>query len=191
LNKESRTKLKRDLDQRLQGVKAIFFDVDGVLTDGRIYLGQKEEAKAYSTKDGFGILMAGAAGLEVFLVTGRSSASVRRRAGELGVKAFQSIGDKLLCVRTVCEKAGLKLTEAAFVGDDLNDLAVMREIGVSFAVANAADEIKAIAHLTTSKNGGEGAAREVVERILRSQGKWDETAKQFLSQTKPQRQRFR
>ena len=185
MNKGSRVKLKRDLNEKLERVKAIFFDVDGVLTDGRIYLGQREEAKAYSTKDGFGILIAREAGLKVFLVTGRSSASVTRRAGELGVKAFQNVEDKLLCVGRLCEKAGFKLREAAFVGDDLNDLAVMRKVGVSFAVANAADEIKAIAHLTTSKNGGEGAAREVVEKILRSQGKWDETAKQFLCQKKP------
>lgn len=185
MNKRSRTELQRDLDKKLRRVKAIFFDVDGVLTDGRIYLGQNEEAKAYSTKDGFGILIARAAGLKVFLVTGRSSASVTRRAGELGVKAFQNVEAKLLCVRMVCAKAGFELDEAAFVGDDLNDLTVMREVGVSFAVANAADEIKAIAHLTTSKNGGEGAAREVVEKILRSQGKWDETAKQFLGQKKP------
>jgi YrbI family 3-deoxy-D-manno-octulosonate 8-phosphate phosphatase len=191
LKKGSRTRLRRDLDERLKRIKAIFFDVDGVLTDGRIYLGQREEAKAYSTRDGFGILIAGAAGLEVFLVTGRSSASVSRRAGELRVKAFQNVEDKLLCVRSVCKKVGFELDEAAFVGDDLNDLTVMKEVGVSFAVANAADEIKAIADLTTSKNGGEGAAREVVERILRRQGKWDETAKQFLSQTKPQRQRLR
>jgi YrbI family 3-deoxy-D-manno-octulosonate 8-phosphate phosphatase len=172
---------QRDLDERLRRVKAIFFDVDGVLTDGRIYLGQREDVKAYSAKDGFGILMADAAGLEVFLVTGRSSASVTRRAGELGVKAFQNVEDKLSCVRTVCEKADLKLDEVVFVGDDLNDLTVMREVGVSFAVADAADEIKAVAHLTTLKNGGRGAAREVIERILRSQGKWNETVRHFLS----------
>jgi YrbI family 3-deoxy-D-manno-octulosonate 8-phosphate phosphatase len=177
----SDAKSRRGLDKRLKCIKAIFFDVDGVLTDGRIYLGEREEVKAYSTKDGFGILIAGAAGLEVFLVTGRSSASVTRRAGELGVKAFQNVEDKLLCVRTVCEKAGLKLDEVVFVGDDLNDLTVMREVGVSFAVANAAEDIKAIAHLTTSRDGGEGAAREVIERILRSQGKWNETVRQFLS----------
>ena len=169
------------LDEKLRRLKAIFFDVDGVLTDGKIYLGQREDVKAYSTKDGFGILVAGAAGLEVFLVTGRSSASVTRRAGELGVKAFQNVEDKLVCLRTVCAKAGFTLDDVAFVGDDLNDLNAMKEVGVSFAVADAACEITTIADFTTSKNGGEGAAREVIEMILRSQGKWEETVREFLS----------
>jgi len=174
-------KSRRNLETRLRRIKAIFFDVDGVLTDGKIYLGQSEDMKAYSTKDGFGILVAVAAGLGVFLVTGRSSAGVTRRARGLGVKAFQNVEDKLACVRSVCKKTGLELDEVAFVGDDLNDLSVMKEVGVSVAVANAVDEIKAIASLTTSRNGGEGAAREVIERVMRSQGKWCETVREFLS----------
>ncbi|MCX5800527.1 MAG: HAD hydrolase family protein [Candidatus Eisenbacteria bacterium] len=176
----SEKRLEAGLDGRMRRIKAVFFDVDGVLTDGKIYLGRREDAKAYSTKDGFGILVAGTAGLEVSLVTGRSSASVTRRAGELGIKAFQNVEDKLACVRTICERTGLGLDEVGFAGDDLNDLKVMKEVGVAFAVANAADEIKAVAHLTISKNGGEGAAREVIERILRSQGKWDEAVRKFV-----------
>lgn len=171
---------KGDLAVRLRRIKAVFFDVDGVLTDGRIYLGQTDDVKAYSTKDGFGVRIAGAAGLQVFLVTGRSSAGVTRRAGELGVKVFQNVEDKLSCVKRICRRIGLELDQVAFAGDDLNDLKVMREVGVSFAVANASHEIKAIAHRTTSKNGGEGAAREIIELILRSQKKWERTVREFL-----------
>jgi len=177
---ESGKRPKADLTAKLRRIKAIFFDVDGVLTDGRIYLGQTDDVKAYSTKDGFGVRVAEAAGLRVFLVTGRSSASVTRRAGELGVEVFQNVGDKLGCVRRICGRIGLELDRVAFTGDDLNDLKVMREVGVSFAVANASDEIRAIAHYTTSRSGGDGAVREIIELILRSQQKWEKTVKAFL-----------
>jgi len=176
-----REQSKGHLAAKLRRIKAIFFDVDGVLTDGRIYLGQTDDIKAYSTKDGFGIRVGQAAGLRVFLVTGRSSASVRRRAGELGVKVSQNVGDKLGCVRRICSGAGLELDRVAFAGDDLNDLKVLKAVGVAFAVANAADEVKAIAHYTTLRNGGDGAAREIIELILRSQQKWDKTVKEFLA----------
>lgn len=165
---------------RLKRVKAIFFDVDGVLTDGRIYLGNGEELKAYSTKDGFGIRVAVAAGIGVFLVTGRSSIGVARRASELGVEAFQNVGNKFECVKSICERMCLGLEEVAFVGDDMNDLSIMKEVGVPVAVANASDDLKAMAYVTTARSGGDGAAREFVEKVLRSQGKWDKTVRKIL-----------
>lgn len=166
---------------RLAGVRAIFFDVDGVLTDGKIYLGRDEEIKAYSARDGLAVVMAREAGIEVVLVTGRSSAAVTRRAGELGVGVFQNVKDKLSCVKSICEEKGFDLAEIAFVGDDLPDISVMKEVGVSCAVADAASEVKDVAHLTTTCRGGEGAAREIIEKILRSQGKWQESVRRFLS----------
>ncbi len=170
-----------DLENRLRGLKAVFFDVDGVLTDGRIYLGRGEELKAYSGRDGLAVMMAREAGIEIFLVTGRSSASVARRAEELGITAFQNVGDKLECVRTICRERGWSLGQAMFMGDDLPDLSVMREVGVSCTVADGAAEVRDAAHFTTARRGGEGAAREVIEKILRSQGKWTESVKRFMS----------
>jgi 3-deoxy-D-manno-octulosonate 8-phosphate phosphatase (KDO 8-P phosphatase) len=168
-----------DLDGRFKGVRAVFFDVDGVLTDGKIYLGQDEELKAYSGRDGLAVVMAREAGIEVFLVTGRSSASVTRRARELGVTAFQEVRDKLECVKSICEEKGWSLKEALFMGDDLPDVSVMREVGVSCTVADGAAEVREVAHFTTESRGGYGAAREVIEKILRSQGKWQESVKRL------------
>ncbi|UCF79816.1 MAG: HAD hydrolase family protein [Candidatus Eiseniibacteriota bacterium] len=165
---------------RLTRIRAVFFDVDGVLTDGKIYLGREEEMKAFSARDGLAVRMACEAGIDVFLVTGRTSTAVARRADELGVRVFQGVRDKLSCVRSVCEKRGYGLAEAAFVGDDLPDVSAMREVGVAWAVADGVAEVKDVAHLTTASRGGEGVAREVIEKIMRSQGKWQESVKQFL-----------
>jgi len=170
-----------ELEARLRCIRAVFFDVDGVLTDGRIYLGRDEEIKAYSGRDGLAVVMAREAGIEVFLVTGRSSDSVTRRASELGVTAFQDVQDKLACVTSICQERGFRLAEVAFVGDDLPDLSVMREVGISCAVADGAAEVREAAHYTTSCRGGDGVAREVIEKILRSQGKWQESVRRFLS----------
>ena len=181
MTKRRRTgKSKASLDSRIRGIRAIFFDVDGVLTDGTLYLGSGEEFKAYSTKDGFGIRVAIAAGLGVFLVTGRSSVGVKRRASELGVEAFQNVRNKLDCVKKICRKISVGLEEAAFVGDDLNDMPVMKEVGLAVAVANASDDLKRVAHLVTSRSGGHGAGRELIEKVLRRQGKWYETVEKFV-----------
>jgi YrbI family 3-deoxy-D-manno-octulosonate 8-phosphate phosphatase len=169
-----------ELENRLKDIRAVFLDVDGVLTDGRIFLGQNEELKAYSGRDGLAVMMARRAGIQVFLVTGRSSASVTRRAEELGVTAFQDVGDKLECVKSICRERGWSLVEALFMGDDLPDLSVMKEVGVSCTVADGAAEVRDMAHFTTTSRGGEGAAREVIERILRSQGKWHESVRRLM-----------
>lgn len=180
VEKQTGSDAERELDARLKRLKAVFFDVDGVLTDGRIYLGGDEEIKAYSGRDGLAVVMAREAGIEVFLVTGRSSDSVTRRARELGVTAFQDVQDKLACVTSICEERGFLLAEVAFVGDDLPDLSVMRKVGISCAAADGAAEVREVASFTTSCKGGEGVAREVIEKILRSQGKWQESVRRSL-----------
>ncbi|MFH0778271.1 MAG: HAD-IIIA family hydrolase [Candidatus Eisenbacteria bacterium] len=172
---------KDELREKLARVRAVFFDVDGVLTDGRIYLGAEEIFKAFSARDGMAIRVAEQAGLRVFLVTARGSQAVTRRAEELGVTALQDVKDKLFCIKSMCEEAALSLDEVAFVGDDLHDLGAMKAVGVSFAVSDACSEARSHADAVLESRGGERAAREVIERILRSQGKWEKLVSQFLS----------
>ena len=158
-----------------QKIKLLLLDVDGVLTDGRLYYGNNgEELKAFNIQDGLGIKLLQQADIRVGIITGRSSSLVQRRADELGINPLvQGREDKIAALTELLEKLDFNLEEIAFIGDDLPDLAVIRRVGLGIAPANSSRLVAGQALWQTSKNGGDGAVREVAELILSSQGKLD------------------
>jgi 3-deoxy-D-manno-octulosonate 8-phosphate phosphatase (KDO 8-P phosphatase) len=153
-------------------------DVDGVLTDGHVYLqsfpgGEALELKAFHSHDGAGLKLARLAGIRTGVITGRDSAAMTRRAKENGIEfVYQGREEKLAPYEEILRLAGIADAEVAFIADDLPDLPVLRRVGLAVAVANAVPEIKTLAHLVTERPGGQGAVREVIEFILKAQGKW-------------------
>ncbi len=172
------------LEARLAAVEMVVFDVDGVLTQGDIiYTDQGSEAKAFDVKDGLGLRVAGSAGLQLAIMTGRSSRVVERRARDLHVlEVRQRVGDKAVALRQLADEKKIPMERVAFMGDDLNDRQAMRAAGVAIAPADAAPEIREEAHLVTDASGGRGAARQAVEAILRAQGRWQEAVEQYLEE---------
>jgi 3-deoxy-D-manno-octulosonate 8-phosphate phosphatase (KDO 8-P phosphatase) len=162
--------------QRAQAVRLLILDVDGVLTDGRLYFDAKGEAlKVFHVRDGHGLKMAQRAGIEVAMLSGRRSDAAYHRARELGItRFFEGLRDKLATLKEI--KAALKIhpQEVAVVGDDLVDLPIMARAGLAVAVADAAPEVLSAAHWVTSNPGGRGAVREVCDLLLKAQGKWEE-----------------
>ncbi|MBW3622082.1 MAG: HAD hydrolase family protein [Armatimonadetes bacterium] len=176
--------LDPDLRRRLRSVRLLVFDVDGVLTDGRLILSSSgEESKRFHIRDGLGIVLAQKSGLHVALMSGRASAAVDRRAKELGIRSTLVVSnarDKGRAMKELKLRLDLPTQMVAFVGDDINDLPAFEEAGLAVAVADAAPEVAARAHLVTMARGGEGAAREIVEVLLREQGRWDEAVRNYL-----------
>ena len=166
------------MEDKAAGIKLLFLDVDGVLTDGRITLNEKgEEVKSFDVKDGFGLKLLMRDGIEVVIVTGRRSRVVAHRARELGIhEVYQGISDKRLVCRRLIEKRGLRKSQVGSVGDDLPDLAMFRESGLCITVADAAREVREEADFITSKRGGHGAVREICEWILKCRGCWPRIA---------------
>ncbi|CVK19963.1 KdsC family phosphatase [Sporomusa sphaeroides] len=164
-------------------VKLIIFDVDGVLTGGHIIFGQEGEAlKAFHCQDGMGISLAHKAGLKTAIITGRNSEIVRRRGTELNIgDIHQGAADKVTAMQELIKKHALTPEQIAYVGDDINDLPVMVQIGFPCAVANAVAEVKAVARYISGRPGGDGAVREIIEHILKAQGKWDRIIAEYLS----------
>ena len=167
-----------DVTARARAVRVAIFDVDGVLSDGSIYMGPAGEAlKAFNILDGHGIKMLQAAGVAVAIISGRSSEAVARRAEELAIDhVVQGSPDKVADFERIIDGLGLPAQACAFVGDDLPDLPVMRACGLAVAVANAADAVKAEAHYVTKASGGRGAVREFCELVLRAQGQLEREA---------------
>jgi 3-deoxy-D-manno-octulosonate 8-phosphate phosphatase (KDO 8-P phosphatase) len=158
---------------RARAVRLALFDVDGVLTDGRLYYGPSGEAmKVFNILDGHGLKMLAQAGVATGLLSGRRSEAAAARAKELGI-AHVILGaeDKAAHFERLRAELGLEAAQCAFMGDDLPDLAVLSRCGFAVAVANAVPEVKAIAHLVTTASGGGGAVREFCEFVLRAQGK--------------------
>src|SRR6202167_231013 len=199
---------------RARKIKLILFDVDGVLTDGKIWifpspaaeqsgirqtvleksaqLGQGGfgfhstsliEAKGFHAHDGTGISLAHLAGIKIGVITKRVSETVALRARDLKLDhVYQGIQDKASVFAQILEKDGITATEAAFVGDDVIDLPVMRRCGMAIAVKNARPEVKAEAHFVTAHAGGDGAARDAVEYVLKAQGKWKKAVEEYISE---------
>jgi 3-deoxy-D-manno-octulosonate 8-phosphate phosphatase (KDO 8-P phosphatase) len=202
---------------RARKIKLILFDVDGVLTDGKIWIfpapaaspaGAKPglempvhavsaavgsggsgfqsatliEAKGFHAHDGTAIMLARMAGIKTGIITKRISETVALRTRDLKMEhVYQGIQDKALVFRQILEKDGITADEAAFVGDDVIDLPAMRQCGLAIAVKNARPEVKAEAHWTTPHAGGDGAARDAVEYILKAQGKWKRVVEEYIS----------
>ena len=168
-------------------VRWVGLDVDGVLTDGGVYLGdvagQRYEAKRYDIQDGLGLLMLRMAGIHIGIVTGRVSESVRLRAEELG--ADDVVQDprarKLPTLKRIAAERGIGLDEMAFVGDDLPDVGAFRAVGLAVAVANATADARAAAHVQLTRAGGAGAVREFAELLLRARGEWDAVVERYVS----------
>jgi 3-deoxy-D-manno-octulosonate 8-phosphate phosphatase (KDO 8-P phosphatase) len=157
---------------RAAAVRLVAFDVDGTLTDGRLHYGEDGyETKVFHVHDGLGLQRLQARGAAVAIVSARISHPVALRAEELGIAhIYQGHGDKRACLRELLDALGLAPAQAAFVGDDLPDLAAMRLAGLAVAVANAHPWVAEAAHWQTRLRGGEGAAREVCDLILHAQG---------------------
>jgi 3-deoxy-D-manno-octulosonate 8-phosphate phosphatase (KDO 8-P phosphatase) len=196
---------------RAKKIKLLLFDVDGVLTDGKLFIfpvpaGAQQttqehvakrggqggfglvsqtviEAKGFHAHDGTAISLARLAGIKTGLITKRSSDTVALRARELKLEhVHQGIQDKLTVFREILQQEGLRSDEAAFVGDDVIDLPVMRNCGFAVAVANARGEVKKEAHYVTPHSGGDGALRDAVEYILKAQGKWKRVVDEYTSE---------
>ncbi|MHB9131060.1 MAG: KdsC family phosphatase [Armatimonadota bacterium] len=171
--------------EQVAAIKLLACDVDGVLTDGTICYGSGNlELKSFNIKDGLGIKLAGWSDLPVIFITRRSSDPVARRAAELGAQVLQGAQDKEASLRMVAASRNLLVEEIAFVGDDLNDLPALRIAGLPIAVADAVPEVLEIAQYVTKSGGGKGAIREVVEYILRGQGRWEAAVEHYLEQSR-------
>jgi 3-deoxy-D-manno-octulosonate 8-phosphate phosphatase (KDO 8-P phosphatase) len=160
--------------QRATHIRMVVFDVDGVLTDGTLYLGDGgEEYKAFYSRDGLGMKLLQASGVELGIITGRSSQVVLHRMESLGIKhVFQGRTEKLPAFQQLCSEANLAPDYVAFVGDDIIDLPVIQSAGLGIAVADAHPLVVRHAHWQTEHPGGRGAARDVCELIMQAQGTW-------------------
>jgi 3-deoxy-D-manno-octulosonate 8-phosphate phosphatase (KDO 8-P phosphatase) len=161
-----------DALERARGVRLAIFDVDGVMTDGTLYIGPGgETVKAFNILDGHGVKMLQSAGVATAIISGRTSEAVAWRAQELAIgHVVQGAADKVAEFERLLASLGLAAQSCAFVGDDLPDLAVMKRCGFAVAVANASESVKAAAHYVTRASGGRGAVREFCELVLRAQG---------------------
>lgn len=170
------------LYQKAQKIKLLALDVDGVLSDGRIfYNAQHVETKTFYVQDGVGLKALASSGIILAIITGRVSPMVQRRADELGIHhVIQGREDKFLALSELAQMLGLKLDECAYMGDDLPDLKAIREAGVGISVPNGCDETRQMADFITTRRGGNGAVREACEMILKSQGKYDAMIAKYL-----------
>ena len=161
---------------RAQGIRLLILDIDGVLTDGRLYFDAKGETlKVFHVRDGHGIKMAQRGGIEVALVSGRRSDAAFHRARELGISRFyEGVRDKVAILEELLAALNLTPVEVAAVGDELVDLPLLHQVGLGVAVVDAVPEVRAAAHWVTSLPGGTGAVREVCDLLLKAQGKWQE-----------------
>ena len=171
----------------MQNVKLIVLDADGTLTDGTLLYGDDgTQSKAFHVADGLGMVMAQAAGLRVAVLSGRGGRAVERRLAELNVTDITlNCGDKAAAMRGLLAKYDLLTDEAAYVGDDINDLPAFAVAGVKIAVADAAEHLKARADWVTPRRGGAGAVRDAIDEILRRQGRLDAAVAAYLTRTEP------
>jgi 3-deoxy-D-manno-octulosonate 8-phosphate phosphatase (KDO 8-P phosphatase) len=171
-----------ELQQRASRIKLLLMDCDGVLTDGRIWIIENgQDQKAFHTRDGLGIDLLHRAGLMSGIISGRLSSALERRAQALGVSfLWQGRDNKRQAFADTLAQAQVTSAEVAFIGDDLTDLPLMVQSGLSVAVADAVADVKERAHYVTKATGGKGAVRETVELILKAQGRWDELVKSYL-----------
>jgi len=179
----------RDKQTNLDVIKMLVLDVDGVLTDGTIVVdSQGGESKFFNARDCHGIRMWRRAGLEVAFLSGRKSGPTKQQAEKLSADyCLEDCHDKLASLRELSKLSGISLGQIAYVGDDLPDLPVIRNVGFGVAVANAVDEVRRAADYITTNKGGEGAVREIIEHILKQTGAWDELMKRYLADS-PQNQ---
>jgi 3-deoxy-D-manno-octulosonate 8-phosphate phosphatase (KDO 8-P phosphatase) len=169
-------------------VRLLGLDVDGVLTDNGVYIGpvagDRVELKRFDIQDGLGLILLKTAGLPVVWVTGRNSDATALRASELRVEELLQVPGprKAVAFGEMLERRGIGWDEAAFVGDDLADLPILRRVGLPIAVSNAVAEVKQAAAYVTRAAGGHGAVREVIETLLRARGEWSEIVERYFAE---------
>jgi 3-deoxy-D-manno-octulosonate 8-phosphate phosphatase (KDO 8-P phosphatase) len=173
-------KIPAALKKRAAKIKVVLMDVDGTITDGSVTLlsqpdGSALEIKTFDAHDGQGMTLARTAGLRLGVITGRESPALRRRMKEMTVEfVYEKQPNKIPAYEEILKRAGANEDEVAYLGDDLPDLKVMKRVGLAVAVGDAVQEVKHAAHYTTVRHGGKGAARELIELILKSKGIWEE-----------------
>lgn len=174
--------MDQTIQSRAANIKLLLMDCDGVLTDGHLWVLEHDgDQKAFFAHDGLGIELLHRGGLKSGVISGRLSGALERRARGLGM-TYLKLGfeDKAQVFADVIVEAGVAEQEVAYVGDDLNDIPLMRRAGLAVAVADASEETKAYAHYVTRLNGGNGAVREVCELILKSQGLWADLIAKYV-----------
>ena len=172
----------QEVRRRASAIKMVLLDVDGVLTDGKLYLGNDGvEMRAFYVRDGLAIRLGQSVGLEFGILSGRDSPLVQQRAAELKIRhVHQGVHAKGQRFDRIASETGLEPDEICFVGDDLIDLPAMRRAGLSASPADACEETRKHAHYVCKNKGGQGAVREVIDLILRASGRWDSAMARFL-----------
>ena len=175
--------MTRDLSQRARQVRLAQFDVDGVMTDGTLFVsGQGESFKPFNILDGLGLKLLKSSGVATGILTGRSSAAVSTRAGELDIDhLIQGANDKLRAYVDLQQQLGLDDEQICYMGDDLPDLPVLRRCGLALSPPGAVDEVRSEVHFVTRMRAGKGAVREACELIMRAQGSWDAHVEPYRS----------
>lgn len=174
-----------DLHRAASRIKVLLMDVDGVLTDGRLYMvpdghGGMIETKGFDSQDGIALRWLTWYGYKTGVISGRESPATVARAGQVGMTwIFQGHIEKIPILEQILAESKVAPEEVAYIGDDLTDVVIMRRVGLSFATANARAEVKQAAKATTEASGGNGAVREVIELILKARGVWDELLKKY------------
>jgi 3-deoxy-D-manno-octulosonate 8-phosphate phosphatase (KDO 8-P phosphatase) len=166
---------------KASAVRLLLFDVDGVLTDGAVLMhADGSESKSFHIRDGAALVWAQRAGLSVGFLSARTSGATAQRAAQLGIRIVsQGVAHKADAYEAICRQAGLEDSAVAFMGDDLLDLPVLSRVGLSAAPADAAPEVLASVDWVSSSGGGRGAARELIELVLRAQGRWNDVVQQY------------
>jgi 3-deoxy-D-manno-octulosonate 8-phosphate phosphatase (KDO 8-P phosphatase) len=174
---------KKALLEKAANIKLAVFDVDGVLTNGQLILGENgNEYKTFHARDGHGLVMLLESGCHIAVITARSSNIVAERMASLGIKyVYQGERDKGARLMTLIDELGIQANDVAYTGDDVIDLPAMTKVGLPIAVADARPEVKEHADWVTEERGGQGAVREVCELIMKAQGKFDAKIKAYLS----------
>jgi len=170
------------MQEKLVRIKMLLLDVDGVLTDGRVIISDSgEETKAFDVRDGHGLKLLQRAGLEVGIITGRSSRVVAHRMSELGIDLVcQGIKNKLEPFEEILDRFQLSPLQVAYVGDDVVDLPILRRVGFAATVADACPDLFNLVDFVSSRPGGRGAIREICEMLLKAQGRWDELTRRYF-----------
>lgn len=164
-------------------IKLVVFDVDGVLTDGKLYIGSDgEEYKAFHTQDGMGISLAHYAGMKTAIITGRKSAAVEKRANELKINyIYQGIHNKMDVLNEIIKDLSINLEEVCYIGDDINDLPILKVVGFAAAPENAVSIVKEHVNYIAKAKGGEGAVREILDKILQDSNDYPSLIEDYLS----------
>jgi len=177
--------LPEDVNELAAKVKLLLMDVDGVMTDGRLYnvpdaAGNMVETKGFDSQDGIALQWLNWKGIKAGIVSGRVSPATAERARQTRISyVYQGHIEKIPILEEILRDSGFDKSQVAYIGDDFTDIVVMRRVGLAIATANARPEVKQQAHYVTSQPGGSGAVREVIELILKAQGLWDELLKHY------------